>query len=61
MPAKNLYKFIKESKFKYKISNLDDEKKIKELFECYYFLKSIGFIDIDFNASVEIEDDSDSD
>lgn len=61
MPAKNLYKFIKESEFKYKIRNLEDEKKIKELFDCYYFLKSIGFTDKNFNASVEIEDDSNSD
>ena len=49
MPAKNLYKFIKESEFKYKIRKLDDEHKIKELFDCYSFLKSIGFTDKDFN------------
>lgn len=61
MPAKNLYKFIKESQFKYTILNLDDEKKIKELFDCYYFLKSIGFTDKEFNTLVEIEDDSNSD
>ena len=61
MPAKNLYKFIKESEFKYKIRKLDDEHKIKKLFNCYSFLKSIGFTDKDFNDSDEMEDNSDSD
>ena len=61
IPAKNLYKFIKESEFKYKIRNLTEENKIKEFFECYSFLKSIEYINKDFNETFEIEDESNSD
>ena len=61
MPAKNLYKFIKESEFKYKIRKLSDALKIKETLDCYSFLKSIGFTEKDFDASDENDNNSDSD
>ena len=42
MPHGNLLKFIKEAEFKFKLRNLNDELKIKEIFNVYLFLKDVG-------------------
>ena len=42
MPHRNLLKFFKEAEFKFKLRNLNDELKIKEIFNVYLFLKDVG-------------------
>ena len=42
----NIIKFVSEAEFKYKISNLSDEAKIRELYERYDLLRIRGTLDV---------------
>ena len=58
MPHNNLLKFIKETEFKFKITNLNDELKTKELFDVYLFLKNVWKIE---NKKIFVNEKFDSD
>ena len=49
IPSINTIKFVREAEFKYKIRNLSDEAKIRELFECNDLLMNSGTLD-DFES-----------
>ena len=59
IPSKNIFKFIKEAEYKYKLRDLCPEDKVKELIESYPFLISIGQLNLENEQ--DSDDSSDSD